>query len=206
MRAEWDSHADTCAFGLCCSVIYDTGKRVSVEGYNGQSTLRLKDIKIVSVAVAYDCPITNHTFILLFHQVLHIPTMKRHLLCPFQLREHDIVVNDTPLLHLHEDKRTHESHCLICDDPVLKIPFEIEGIMSGFTVRMPTDAEMADRGEELTTHINMTSTSDWEPAVPDFAEREAALAASISSDYEMRHLQSRLLNPLQAGTRLVDTF
>ena len=63
---------------------------------------------------------------------------------------------------------------------------------------MPTDAEMADRGEELTTRINMTSTSDWEPAVPDFAAREAALAASISSDYEMRHLQSRALNPLQA--------
>ena len=56
MRAEMDLHADTCAFGLCCKVIYDTGKRVSIEGYNGQSTLRLKDIKIVLVAVAYDCP------------------------------------------------------------------------------------------------------------------------------------------------------
>jgi hypothetical protein len=49
MQAEMDSHADTCAFGLCCKVIYDTGKHVSVEGHNGQSTLRLKDIKIVSV-------------------------------------------------------------------------------------------------------------------------------------------------------------
>jgi hypothetical protein len=69
--------------------------------------------------------------------------------------------------------------------------------MSGFTVRVPTDAEIADRGENMTTHINMTSTSDWEPAVPDFAAREAALAASMSSDYKMRHLQSWALNPLQ---------
>ena len=55
------------------------------------------------------------------------------------------------------------------DDPVMKIPFQIQGIMSGFTVRMPTDAELADKGEDMTTHINMTSTSDWEPAVVDFA-------------------------------------
>jgi hypothetical protein len=61
---------------------------------------------------------------------------------------------------------------------------------------MPTDTEIADKGDNMTTHINMTS--DWEPAVVDFAEKDAALTASMSSDYVMRHLQSRHLNPLQA--------
>jgi hypothetical protein len=27
---------------------------------------------------------------------------------------------------------THESHSIICDDPVMKIPFEIEGILFRF--------------------------------------------------------------------------
>ena len=76
-----------------------------------------------------------------------------------------MVVDETPLLHLHEDQRTPDSHSIICDDPVMKIPLEIEGIMYGFTVRMPTDAEIADKGKDMTTHINMTSTSDWEPVV-----------------------------------------
>jgi hypothetical protein len=147
--------------------------------------LQLKNIKIVSVAVAYDCPHTNHTFSLIFHQVLHIPSMMRHLLCPFQLWEHDIVVNETPLLHLHEDKRTPDSHSIPCDDPVMKTPLEIEGIMSGFTVRFLTDDELSDKEQDFTTRINMTSTLEWEPAVVDFAVREAALAASMSSDCVM---------------------
>ena len=35
-----------------------TREENSIDGYNGQSTLRLNNIKIVSVAVAFDCPLT----------------------------------------------------------------------------------------------------------------------------------------------------
>jgi hypothetical protein len=84
-----------------------------------------------------------------------------------------------------------DSHSILCDDPVMQIPLEIEGIMSGFTVQIPTDTELNDKEQDFTTHINMTLTSEWGPAVIDFAAREVALAASMSSDYVMRHMQSR---------------
>jgi hypothetical protein len=79
----------------------------------------------------------------------------------------------------------------------MKISMEIEGSMSGFAVRIPTEAELKDKDQDFTTHVNMASTTNWEPIEVDFAAREAALAASMSSDYMMRHLQSRRLNPLQ---------
>jgi hypothetical protein len=70
----------------------------------------------------------------------------------------------------------------------MKIPMEIEGIMSGFTVRIPTFAELNNKEQDFTAHVNMTSTTNWEPAEVDFAEKEAALAASLSSDYVMCHM------------------
>ena len=85
----------------------------------------------------------------------------------------------------------------LCDDPMMKIPLEIESIMSRFTVRIPTEAELNDKEQDFTTHLNMTSTTNWKPAEVDFTEKKAALTASLSSDYVMRHMQSRCLNPLQ---------
>jgi hypothetical protein len=86
----------------------------------------------------------------------------------------------------------------MCDDPLMKIPLEIEGFMSGFTVRIPTEAELKDKEQDFTTHVNKTSTTNWEPAEADFTVKEAALAASLSSDYVLCHMQFRQLHPLQA--------
>ena len=35
--------------------------------------------------------------------------------------------------------------------------------MSGFTSRMPTDEEIQDYDQNFTTHIVMTSPTDWKP-------------------------------------------
>ena len=68
-RAELDSHADTCSFGSTCLVIENTGRTVSVEGF-GEELGQVHDIPIVQVAVAYDCPITSQTYVLLFNEAL----------------------------------------------------------------------------------------------------------------------------------------
>ena len=111
-RVELDSHADTCAFGACCLVLKDTGKVISVEGFNGKLG-SIPDVPICTVAVAYDCPKTGKTYILLFHEALYIASLKIHLLNPAQLRNQGIEVNEVPLMSLPEEERTEALHCLL---------------------------------------------------------------------------------------------
>ena len=54
-RLDLDSHADTCAFGREVLVLGDTGRTVDVGGFN-ESIGSVRDVKIVHLAVAYDCP------------------------------------------------------------------------------------------------------------------------------------------------------
>ena len=75
-RAELDSHADTCAFGSACRIVYDTGDYVSVEPFE-QSLGAVTKVPIVTAAVAYDNPIDHE---------IYIPTMDTHLLPPFQIQ------------------------------------------------------------------------------------------------------------------------
>ena len=44
---------------------------------------------------------TNIFVVLFFHQVLHIPDLQKHLLCPNQLRHNQVLVNDTPYSTSH---------------------------------------------------------------------------------------------------------
>ena len=102
---ELDSHADTCAFGGDCLVVQDTGTQVTVEPF--AATLgSMPKVPVVTVAVAYDDPTTFNTFVLFFHQVLHVPSLTTHLLAPFQMRNHGVVIEECPLLHTEpEDRR-----------------------------------------------------------------------------------------------------
>ena len=125
-RMELDSHADTCALGDACVILQDTGKTVRVGGF-GDSVGTVDGIAVVTAAVAYDCPKTFHTYVLIFHQSLYIPGMETHLINPFQLRNQGLTVNDVALQHMESDHRTTQSHALLCDDPVLHLPLTLEG-------------------------------------------------------------------------------
>ena len=83
-RAELDIHADTCCFGSNATIVEETGHTVTVSPFT-ENLGELSDIKICTLAVAYDCPDTLCTYILLFSQSLYIPTLAHHLICPNQL-------------------------------------------------------------------------------------------------------------------------
>ena len=68
--AELDTHADTVALGKGALVTQDTGHTVTVHPFaSGLSTI--KQVPIVTAALAYDCPATLQTYILHFHQALY---------------------------------------------------------------------------------------------------------------------------------------
>ena len=86
-------------------------------------------MKIVHAAVAYDCPKTFNTYLLIFHEVLHLPYMEGHLLNPKQMRDQGTIVNEVALQDLPEEQRTKLSHSIISEDPALHISLALEGTM-----------------------------------------------------------------------------
>ena len=196
---ELDSHADTSAFGKDCKVINDTGQTVTVEGFH-QASMALNEVKIATIAVAYDCPTTFRTYILFFFQCLYIPTLDFHLVNPFQLRENGVIVNEIPLIHTDPANRHPESHSILVEDPLLQIPLSLRGTMSGFTTRIPSQEEIDDLHGTICHHVHMTAEAHWDPHDKTHRRLEHSLRADISSDYELRVLESRDISPSSEGT------
>ena len=137
----------------------------------------ISDVKIASVAVAYDCASTLTTYILFFHNVLYIPSMEVNLLCPDQMREHGIIVNDIPLLRIPPAERTIEHHSIIEAQTGMHIPLEYNKPFSFFTVRKPTRNEVFDPVNYV--HVTLTSELEWNPYDQRLAEDEFAIRQSL---------------------------
>ena len=118
-------------FGADCFVISKSGKEAIVNAFSDQvGTLT---VQIVDAAIAYDCPITNQTFILVARNVLHVPSMDHNMIPPFIMREAGLTVNDTPKIHIKEP--TLLDHAIICDEFDLHIRLHLHGIFSCFKTR-----------------------------------------------------------------------
>jgi hypothetical protein len=95
VRTELDNHADTCVVGdNTALVIHEFDQTVRVHGYT--KSIGAMKAKTVSAVVAYDHPETGDTYMLVIHQVILVPKLKSNLLCPMQLHDFDIRVNDKP--------------------------------------------------------------------------------------------------------------
>jgi hypothetical protein len=57
---------------------------VNVTGFD-PSKGSVKNLNIITVAVAYDDPTNGQTLILILHQVIHVPTISHNLVNPIQL-------------------------------------------------------------------------------------------------------------------------
>jgi hypothetical protein len=126
-----------------------------------------------TMAVAYDCPYSFNTLILLFPQSLYIKGMTTNLLSPFQLRAFGIQINDTPLQHLDVTQRTPNQHSIQVGD--LHIPLELQDTMSGFTTQKPTSLEVTDKSGANGIHVYMTSDASWDPHSTQPANIETSL-------------------------------
>lgn len=153
-RAELDSHADTCCFGRNALVVSKSHRVVRVKPFI--ATLGSMDqVPIVTVAVAYDDPVTTDVVILLFHQVLYFEELDHHLICPMQLRLNDVTVNECPKFLTKSP--TLNDHSIQAES--LLIPLSLEGVTSYFPVRKPTRIEFEECHRiELTAAEQMEST------------------------------------------------
>ena len=197
MRMELDSHADTCCLDEDhCVVVQDTGRTVTVEGF-GKAVGKVKGIRIVTAAVAYDCPISYQTFILIFHESLLIRQLQHHLINPLQLRNRGLVVNEALLQHMDPASRNTHCHSILCKDPALHIPLSLRGTMSGFQTRVPTQAELADVEQKDVTFVTMTSSEPWEPTQTTHSSIEDSLREELLRGTTLVHQEPRELDSLQ---------
>ena len=126
-RVELDTHADTWCVGADCRVLFETGKTVNVSGFL-ESLGEVNQVKIVHAAVAYDCPSTFKTVVLIINQALHFPDLKHTLACPNQCRANGVDVYDTPR---HLDPLLHDlSHSIYFSADRFAIPLHSRGVIS----------------------------------------------------------------------------
>ena len=127
------------------------------------------NVPIVDGAIAYDCPFTGDTSILLVRNALYIPSMVNNLIPPFIMRAGGVTVNDVPKIHCPDPST--DDHCLIFKDSDLRIPLQLTGVFSYFHSRMPHTDELHNCNKLFIT----PDASDWNPHCSSFAKNERAM-------------------------------
>ena len=182
-RCELDTHADNCMLGKDALVleVYE-GQKFQVYGYKKDAPT---ERYLCRACLAYDDVKSGITYILIFDQCFVDENLTSSLICPNQLRDNEVIVEDVPVRY---DSRS--SHSIKVGNVV--IPLSCKGYISYFNVRKPSDVEV-DTLEQL----EMTG-SKWDPHSDDhdFLENAATTSAvSSTSTYAVNPsiLAKRLL-------------
>ena len=120
--------------------------------------------RIVSAAVAYDCPMTGEVFIIDIHHSILINHIHNNLLCKMQMRMYYVEVND--ITKYLTDNPTDQTHSIDMHEKVktVMIPLNLHGVPSYFTSRKPTMEEYNN-----CTHFSSTAVDpEWDPHYPSF--------------------------------------
>jgi hypothetical protein len=170
-RSEMDSHADTCVVGSEALIVYDFKRPVNVTGFD-PSKGSVKNLNIVTAAVAYDDPNNGQTLILILHQVIHVPTISHNLVNPIQLQLNDVRCELCP--KFLAQRPTDNTHTISipddCDDDYV-ISLQLKGVISYFPTRKPTQDEY-----DNCHHLELTYHSpEWNPHAATYGQQEEAL-------------------------------
>ena len=180
-RTELDSHADTCVVGKHCLVTHEYDRFVSVTGYD-PSQGKVKDLKIVSAALAYDCPNTGQVLIIKINQAIYMKNLVNNLLCPMQIRMNDIKVFDCPKFLIEKpDQLKHTITIPGAHGEDYMIPLSLHGVTSYFPTRKPTQDEY-DKADYDGSIIELTYDSpEWDPHSVTFNDQEVAACKAIEA-------------------------
>jgi hypothetical protein len=152
-KTELDSHADTCVAGANTVPLWYTDHKVSVSPFIGEYA-PLEDVPVASVATAYDNPVDGSTIVLVINEALYFGDRMSHsLLCPNQLRDFGIIVNDTPSCY---DRSS--SFSIVLPDSDIEMPLLMRGVISYIETRKPTEEELLK-----CERYELTSATPWDP-------------------------------------------
>lgn len=155
---ELDSHADSPVIGKYAWILEDTGRRATVTGFTSDLGKPIW-VPVVNAAVAYDCEFSGETRILVLCNALHFQNMENNLIPPFMMRLAGIEVDECPKFLSKQPSESNHSMYFPSDD--IRIPFQLEGIISYVPTRCPTETEINDNdGNYLLLTPNVPK---WDP-------------------------------------------
>ena len=169
--------------------IFDTvhGQTCDVEPFD-RSLGVAKSIPVVDAALAYDCPVTHESYLLIIRNALYVETMEVNLLPPFIMREAGLLVNDTPKIHVDDPNEHH--HAIVFPDDDLSIPLRLNGTFSYFHSRIPTFDEV-----KFKDPIFLTPDSDnWDPYAEHFTTNEESMVDWEGNMAPKRHRKEHVLD------------
>ena len=125
----------------------------------------MKGIPIVTALTAYDIPNTTETILLVLNEALYFGNKLLHtLLTPNQMRAAGLVVQDIP-----RQFDPNSTHSIYLPGSEIVLPLELDGIISFFCTRQPTQNEI-----ETCARFDLTASARWHPYSGRFAEQEKA--------------------------------
>ena len=171
-KSELDLHANMIVVGKDYFIFESTGKTCNVEPFTADHDVAT-NIPIVDAALAYDCPFTHETYILIIRNTLYIDSMKNNLIPPFIMREGGVIVNDIP--KMHSSGHIINDHCISFKDTNLGLPLLLNGIFSYFHTRKLSARELYSKDKTFLTPV----ASEWKPHCQSYSHNE-----SIMTNYE----------------------
>ena len=196
-RTELDSHANMVVLGAHCFIFEWSGKTCAVQPFTSDLGT-LKSVPIVDAAIAYDCPITHLSYVLLIRNALYMPNLKHNLIPPFLMREAGLVINDTAKIHCPDP--TPLDHAVSFPDKELIIPLHLNGIFSFFHTRKPNEEEL----ESLDKIFITPDSSWWNPYCRSFELNERSMT-QYDGEITPLERQTRLLHDNQTTESFVSS-
>ncbi len=165
---ELHSHMDTSCVNANCRIILYTDKVCSVSPFHPKYKA-MENIPIVQATTAYEDQDTGKKIILIFNQSLYMgDALTSSLLNLNQARTNGLTVDDVPC-------QFGGTHSILILRNGLRIPLQIQGVLSCIPVRKPSAEEV-----ETCEWIELTAESEWNPKSTFMQEQELASQASDS--------------------------
>ena len=193
-RAEIDSRADTVCAGSTFKLLEESSQYCVVSGFHNDMA-PMQNIPVATVATAYDDPVTQETYVLVFFEALYFgETMEHSLVSPMQLRHHGLRVDQTPRQY-----DSHSNHGISFpkdEEHDLFIPFHLHGCISYFSSRLPTDSEL-----QQCRYIYMTEDSTWEPYSESFNQAELPFQHQTARNVSAANTSARNIYGVSSNSR-----
>ena len=167
-RTELDSHANMVVLGKHSYIFESTGRTSDVKPFTDELGIAT-DIPIVDGAIAYDCPYTRETYILIVRNALYIKTMDTNLIPSFIMRQGGVIVNDVPKIQCQDP--SIDDHCISFSTCDLRIPLQLMGVFSYFHSRKPLPQELFDKDKIFLT----PDSNNWNPHCLSFEQNERTM-------------------------------
>jgi hypothetical protein len=174
-----------------------SGEVATVFSFSEEST-PFDKIPIGTIATSWTDEGSGETFVLLFPESLYFGDRLPHsLLCPNQMRAYGTKVEDVPRQYDINSAHSIQVHGI-------SIPLDMDGVISYFESRKPTDDEL-----DNCRRITLTSDDKWNPRDPTFAEQEEIFRERIKAGIaSVRHNMAdipEMLSPDEFEKRLVSS-